>query len=435
MNYIRQLFYDMRHQKMMTWVSIGGTAVSIFLVLVFFMYNSLPTVEVAPETHRQRIYGAMKLYVELTGEGKEGWNASGGLSYDAAQKLYGDLDGVEAISYVSSGSGSINVIVDGKPPVSSIAIGVDGNFWKIYNFNFITGRPFTEEECLNTTRPPIVLSEKMARHLFGIIDVVDREVNIGGRPYVVVGVVEGVNPILRNTWADVYMPLGEEWRKGWDGEPAYVFLGSLKVLLLYAEGTDPENIKAQVRSRYATLNSELEKLGGKTQYDNSPYDAETMGKNSWSKSPTVTNIAAKRWLVYALLLLLPAINLSSMMRGRLQHRISEIGVRRAYGARRRDIVGQLLGENFVVTIVGGCIGLILSYVFMLFFSSAFFSMVDRWSSLAAKMATPTFSMLFSWQAFAIALGACFVLNVLTASVPAWRASSLQPALAISKNKS
>ncbi|MDE6335501.1 MAG: FtsX-like permease family protein, partial [Muribaculaceae bacterium] len=143
-----------------------------------------------------------------------------------------------------------------------------------------------------------------------------------------------------------------------------------------------------------------------------------------------------QYIIYALLLLLPAINLSSMMRGRLRHRVSEIGVRRAYGAKRRDIIRQLIGENLVVTVVGGLIGLGLSYLFMLTLSSEFFMFVDgnRISSLEAKMATPSFGMLFTWSTFFISVGACLVLNLLTATVPAWCASMMEPAVAISKSR-
>lgn len=141
------------------------------------------------------------------------------------------------------------------------------------------------------------------------------------------------------------------------------------------------------------------------------------------------------YLIYLFLILLPAINLGSMMRGRLQHRISEIGLRRAYGARRFNIISQLLGENLVVTLVGGFLGLLFSYLFMLFLSSEFFSMVNMWTdSLEVKMATPSFSMLFSWKPFVISIGVCLVLNILTATVPAWRAASIEPAIAISKAK-
>lgn len=122
------------------------------------------------------------------------------------------------------------------------------------------------------------------------------------------------------------------------------------------------------------------------------------------------------------------------MRGRLRSRVSEIGVRRAFGAKRSGIIMQILGENMVVSILGGIIGLVVSILFMLFLSSFFFSYGVESNSLEMNYSNPTFMMLFRWKNFVIALCACVVLNILSASVPAWIASRVEPALAISKSR-
>lgn len=433
MNYIKQIFYDMRHQKMMTWVSISGTAVSIFLVMVYFMVNNLNTVEVSPESNRQRIYGGMAINLISTDD-ENHMNHTTNIGYKTAKQLYGDLDGVEEVSYVSNTS--INMMSYDKLPVIGAGIVADGNFWKIYDFKFIEGRPFTEEECM-VTPPVIVITETLARKLFNTTDVVGRTVDNNGIIYNVIGVVRDVNPILKNTRADAYLPLNQAQRDKESSLWGNPVAGSFVAMLLLKEGTDVDAVRKQVESRYAKLNSELKDSKVEVIYHGSPYDAETMalGVNGsadtdWSKEHRM------RYLIYALLILLPAINLSSMTRGRLQHRISEIGVRRAYGAKRINIVGQLLGENLVVTVIGGIIGLICSFLFMLFLSSSVFAMVYKWApgALEIKMATPSFNMLFIWSSFIIAIGVCLLLNILTASVPAWRAASIEPAEAISKSR-
>lgn len=121
-----------------------------------------------------------------------------------------------------------------------------------------------------------------------------------------------------------------------------------------------------------------------------------------------------------------------MTRSRLRHRVSEIGVRRAYGASRLSIVNQILGENFIITTAGGFIGLLLSFVFMLTLNNLFFptdTMLD-----SVPDANPTLEMLFTWNVFLVALVFCFVLNLLSAFVPAWRASRVEPAVAIARSK-
>lgn len=433
---LRQIIYDMRHHRMMTWISIAGTAVSIFLVMVFYMSDSVKTVSMAPELDRDRIWVGAYVDIQST-DPEEHSSSSGGLSYEAARQLYGDLDGVEKISYVGAWSRVMDILIKGQPPVRATVFPVDGSYWDIYRFRFIEGHPFTDEECTDDSNL-IVVSRSLAHRLFKSTEIVGREVNIQGKRYMVCGVVDDVNPLMSNTGFEAFISLSAEHRNSWNSNPKYQKLGSLKVLLKYAGDTDPEAVRSQVKARYATMNAQLAPEMVKAEYHGSPFDLDTQvsGKMSGNLTPDLSAQKRKRWFMYGLLILLPAINLSSMTRGRLRHRVSELGVRRAFGAKRVDIVKQLLGENLIVTVIGGCLGLLCSVLFMLFLSAQFFSYVDFWmaSSMDMMMANPSLQMVFTWKTFLIALGACLLLNILTATVPAWRSSLIPPAAAISKSK-
>lgn len=421
---------------MMTWISIAGTAVSIFLVMVFYMSDSAKTVSVAPELDRERIWVGAYVDIRSTDPEKHS-SSSGGLSYEAARELYGDLDGVEREAYVGAWSRVTDILVKGQPPVSASVLPVDGAYWEIYRFNFLDGRPFTEDECLGSDKR-IVVTRGLAHRLYKTADIVGRQVNIGGNHYTVCGVVEDVNPLLHNSGFDAFITLSDNHRRSYQTDPKYKALGSLKVLLKYAAGTDPETVRAQVKSRYATMNGQLAQEMVEAEYHNSPFDLPTQvsGQMAGNTTPDIEPQKRRRFFMYALLILLPAINLSSMTRGRLRHRVSELGVRRAFGAKRTDIVRQLLGENLIVTVIGGLLGLGLSVLFMLCLSAQFFSYIDYWSasSLEVMMANPSLQMVFTWKTFFIALGACLLLNILTATLPAWRSSMIPPAAAISKSK-
>ncbi|MDE6334985.1 MAG: ABC transporter permease, partial [Muribaculaceae bacterium] len=419
------------HQKVMMWVSISGTAISIFLVMVMFMVDNLKTVELAPETDRTRIYEGLNMHIRSLEDPEK--ESGGYLTYDAAQRLYGNLDGVEQVAYCYSMVIPQNIMIKGGIPLKVSTFIVDGNYWNMYDFNFVSGRPFTEEECLDATNR-IVLSQRIAQKLFSSTDVVGREVNIGGVNHIVSGVVEDTNPILKNSWSDVYVTLDSNSRNRIMGRSNQTVMGSLKVLLKYEKNTDPEYVKQQVKSRYNALNSELAKQDWEIVYHGTPYSIEERAKFKTFTDPDVKSHQRRRSLLYLVLILLPAINLSSMVRGRLQRRVSEIGVRRAYGATRRSILLQLLGENLIVTLAGGVVGFVFTFLFMLFMSSEFFILAESDFFFNVAMATPTFDMLFMWSPFIFALGICFVLNLLTATIPAWKAASVEPAVAISKSK-
>ena len=139
-------------------------------------------------------------------------------------------------------------------------------------------------------------------------------------------------------------------------------------------------------------------------------------------------------MLYGLLLLVPAINLGGMTRSRLKKRVSEIGVRRAYGAKRTGIATELVGENFLLTLGGGVIGLLLSVVFITAFSHLFVDYLGWSGSESGVNETPAFTMLFSWGMFGMLVASCFVLNLLSTGIPAWKASRVNPAEAIAERR-
>lgn len=430
MEYFKQIWYEMRHQKLMTWVSISGTALSIFLVMATFMTENAKTVAMAPESNRDCIYIGQNMHVKSTDNSD--YDGSARLSYEYAKRIYGDLDGVERISYMSESSYNCDVNVKGEEMLTALKQSVDDEFWKIYDFTFVDGRPFDKAEYQATAKKAI-LTQSLARKLYGEDKVAGREVIIDCMPYDVVGVVEDVNPLFQTTFADFYTIYNNGANKNDDP-----WFGDAKAVLLVKEGVTQEELKHQVESRYAALKNEMAKENREPKYHGQPYNTAeiSLGGYGSNNGPDLEGHNRMNYLVYTILILLPAINLSSMTRSRLRHRVTEIGVRRAFGAKKSNIIGQLFGENLIITLAGGFIGLVLSIVFVWLASSLFFNMSGQLdpSSLAIVNAQPSLAMLFTWKNFLIALGFCFILNVLSATVPAWKASKVEPAVAIAKSR-
>ena len=429
MNYFKQVIYEMKHQRMMTWVAISGTALSIFLVMAFFITDNISQVDTAPETSRSRVLLGKGIHEKEPGKGID--NSGMSLTLRMAEMFYKDLDGIEKISFVRGDKSAEQLSVQGQEPFVAYGRKVDAEFWKIFDFKFIDGKPFEDSKAASADRS-VILSRSAARRLFKEDNVVGREIELRMIPYHVVGVVEDVSPLLDNTYGDYFTALDIEGIRSVEGENQ-VF-GSLHVYLKMKDGVEADHIKKQVESRYKRLGATMAREGKDVVYHAQPYTIEEQGMSFGSNNtPDLKNKHRIQWTIYTILLLLPAINLSSMTRSRLRHRISEIGVRRAFGARKTDIIGQLLGENLLITCIGGLIGLILCFVFLYLASHLFFEIGSKFeTSLDVLNARPDFRMLFRWQNFLIAFVLCFVLNVISATVPAWRASRKNPAEAISE---
>ena len=63
-NYLKQIWYELRHQPMVTITSVMGTAFAIFLMMAVFMTSSLDTVPVAPETNRPRLMFGQNIQIK-----------------------------------------------------------------------------------------------------------------------------------------------------------------------------------------------------------------------------------------------------------------------------------------------------------------------------------------------------------------------------------
>lgn len=424
MNYFRQIYYEMKHQRMMTWVSISGTALAIFLVMAFVMVDQLKSVEVAPESNRSRILIASGFHVK----NQKGMDSSTlGLNLDIARRLYENLEGVEVLSYINAFNDNCDVNIPGQEIFTMAPKNVDNEFWNIYDFKFIDGRPYDAAEVASNA-PLLVITQSLARTLFGEDKVSGREIYYGDMPYKIIGVVEDVNPLLSKTYANVFKLYN----------PAFVsendrYIGDSEIVMLMSPGVTADEIKSRVKERFAKAQSEFSKEGMTLVYHNQPYTVDELTLDFGSQSdPDLKSKKQRDWVIFAILMLLPAINLGSLTRGRLRHRVSEIGVRRAFGATRDSIVKQIFGENLIITLFGGLIGLAVSFIFMKYLF-LFFNITGRFGpeNLAISQATPDFSMLFTWDNFLLALLFCFVLNTLSATVPAWRASGVEPAEAIS----
>ena len=429
MNFIKQILYELHNQKIMTWVSISGTALAIFLIMAMVMADRIVNVSISPESNREKILKGQNIAFYS----QEGSSGSGmGLDYELAKRLYENLDGVKTISYIALTWFPYDVGLPKQKTITAIGIKVDDEYWNIYDYKFVSGSPFDKAE-IESGQKLVVLTESVARDIFKETDVSGREIDVDGEPYIIKGVVKDSFPLLPDGTVKVFTNYSNDSTSGF-GEGIF---GSTMVRLLLEDGVDPEFVKNQVEKRYSEINREIASEGKELIYHLQPYTSEEMNSGSFGSNnePDLKFKTRSMGLIYVILLLLPAINLSSMTQSRLQKRISEIGVRRAFGAKKKNIISQIFTENLFLSLIGGCIGLGLSLIFVAFLSGYFVSVTDlNFNAISTFDLSPVIWHVFDFSAFFIAFGACFVLNLLSAFVPAWKASQVEPTVAISKTR-
>ena len=422
-NKILQILYDLRHQPVISGVTLIGTALTIFLIMIVVMIQQIPVLPFAPESNRQRLLLGCNMHLESLND--NGVRCAG-LSFNAAKKLYENLKGVECISYFQQYAHKEDV----KGPTAKLFMAngrkADADFFKIFDHTLLKGRFYTSEEA-DAMENVAVVAETTAYKLFGDIDPIGQTFQYGFKPYRVVGVIKDNSPLATLGSGDVFIPTSQN-----DGDMSFEeYRGNTSVALLAEPGVDFGSIRNQVKARYAALSTELEESGWKAIYHESPYDIETVSfaLGGVNTTPDMQSVRKSRFLIFMLLLLVPAINLSSMLHSRMRRRISEIGVRRAFGCTRSRIILDIISENFLITLAGGILGLFLGIIVGINYSALY----DTGRNIG-EGGTPALSMMFNWTILLTALAVCFVLNIISAAVPAWQASRVNVVDAINANK-
>ena len=96
-----------------------------------------------------------------------------------------------------------------------------------------------------------------------------------------------------------------------------------------------------------------------------------------------------------------------------------MAIHKAFGAKRRTLLWQVIMENLILTIMGGVIGLCLAWTALYVWRDWVFYVFSEDFNLYGRVPIIHGEMLFGPAIFLIALLVCCVLNVLAAAVPAW----------------
>ena len=123
--------------------------------------------------------------------------------------------------------------------------------------------------------------------------------------------------------------------------------------------------------------------------------------------------------------------MSGITQSRMRKRMAEIGVRKAFGATRSELLTQVLYENLLQTLLGGVLGLFFSYASVLLLSD--WLLDTGTASMGIGRTFVNAEMMFNPLIFLYAFLACLALNLLSAGIPAWRASRMRIISTLNEN--
>ena len=237
---------------------------------------------------------------------------------------------------------------DGVRPQPNAVFGADDGFTEVQGGELVNGRWFTRTE-LQLGSAVVVLQEKTALRLFGRETILGRSVRIGGRPAEVIGV-----------WAEpanIFAPPGQ-------GVGAIVPFRMMDHQF-QVDRTNALWIPVKPRAGISVADAQgavtmlLREMRGLHPSDGATFDLITQDQ----VLDTFNSITGVFFLVMIVLsgvsLLVGGIGVMAIMTVSVTSRTREIGVRKALGATRRDILQQFLIEAATITGIGGAIGIMV----------------------------------------------------------------------------
>lgn len=404
----------MRQNPFHTVISVAGTAVTIAFVMVVVMIYDFRTADMAPESDRSHIM--------YTGHGRtyrkqDHTDVNSGMGRIAFEALFTDLLGVKESTWYRGVSKTPCCLPAATETFNYFVRPVAANWFDFFDYEFISGRPFTQEEY-DARRWTSVITERMALELFGTIDVVGKEYMSNFFPTKVVGVVKDVNAIFQTAYADSFVPFSLENEDYYSSRSEG--LGGIRMGVLKLEpGTSPADIRTEVQNRQNRLNSST------SEYAFEMNELYTYTEYTFFRGKDVSGVLIYGMLLMVLLIV-PAINISGMMHAQIQERNTEIAVRKAYGASRFSVMTRLFSENLFTTFLGGILGYSLACI------CVWMGRVWLFGTGEVKLSGISVGggLLLRPGLFILVFGICVAFNLLSVLLPAWIATRRNIAITI-----
>jgi putative ABC transport system permease protein len=284
-----------------------------------------------------------------------------------------------------------NVRIRGVEPITMFDIdGVSIN----------VGRIWTESEGA-AGRDICVLGPDMLKNLFNDAPAdraIGQEVRIDGRPYTVLGVLEPLGSIFGFSRDNViYIPYST-YQKAYGGRRSLIVFTQVRT------AEDLEVAEDQVRT---IMHNRRGHTSGDPDDEGFALETQDVFLNLYGSA--TSNIYIVTIGVAAISLVVGGIVVMNIMLVSVTERTKEIGIRKAIGARRKDILTQFLIEAVTVTAIGGLIGV-----------GTGFGLAYVISALIG------FPLLVSVASAALGVGVSSVVGIVSGLWPAWRAAKLDP---------
>lgn len=314
---------------------------------------------------------------------------AGAIQFD--EKDYRSLRKVDSADFISpSYQRSVRFEANKENKIGTIQ-GVNEQYFPMFNLKLMDGK-FFDRSDVSASAKVGVMAETLAKDLYGEPqDAVNKIVRVGNLRIKILGVFENIgDPDQDNSLVIPYTT-------------TYGTLNPDKTFFSIFVGVDGDEAVPMVKNQIEDI------LKGR--YDDDQFTVIEPSEILDTVNQIFAIVNGVLVAIGSISLLVGGIGIMNIMYANVTERTKEIGIRRAIGATKRDILFQFLAESVVLSVAGGLAGLVLA-------------------TLIVLIVRPFFPVAINFTAVALAFGVSSAIGIVFGVFPARRAANLTPIDAI-----
>ena len=387
-------FESLRYNKLRTILSMLGVIIGVSTVIAVFSIG-----QGAQTAVDEQFAGLSAKTIIVMGGfgGRPGGGASRSSKLDISDVavIREQSQYIEASTGVVQGNASLSHdLID----ESFAVVGTDLEFFDISKLEAVSGRLFTEEEAASKEKIAIIGSGVKEAFFPEGGDPLGSVLTINSKKFEVIGVLKEAGGNVGRISKDdtVYMPF-ETARSS--------ILGNNASVMLTLEANSVDSVEAATEEATQILREE-HNLKDSQDDDFRLMDAGSMVGAAQESAQLMTALLT---MVAAIVLLVSGIGIMNVMFVTVAERTREIGIAKAIGAKREDILSQFLFESIILSAIGGLIGIVIG--------QAAIPLISRFGGIAVTSTLTGQVLGFSFSA---------LVGIVFGFYPALKASRLDP---------
>jgi putative ABC transport system permease protein len=406
-NYFLTALAVLRRRKFFTFISLFGISFTLTILIVVTAFVDHSISASYPDTQRSR-----SLYVNFVQlmDTKNNGRRNGPASFYFLNHYAGSLKTPAKLA-ISSTFTATNTYINNKKLLINIKYTNDA-YWQVLQYQFTEGKPYSAQQIANAEKVAVITEDTRLKY-FGNTPAVGKYIETDNVQYRISGVVKNVPVTQIFAYADMYVPYTVS-KMNYKDKSIH---GNYTGILLTDSKADVDKISKEYDQLMAKIPKSdfqgFDKLISKADPYLTSFTRNMFGNGT---DTGIGDLLLAAGIFVFIFMLLPTLNLVNVNISRIMERSSEIGVRKAFGASSKTLVGQFLVENLILTFLGGAIGILLSYVIL--------------RVINASALIPDAALTINLKVLFYSLVACLVFGLFSGVYPAWRMSRLHVVTAL-----